>query len=112
MQLAIKPSIHSSNSSKQESQQQEEEKEAQGMTIFGIPIPKIPFSLSFGLAPTISQGLIPLPIGRKGDDPSATDLMADSSEKRRQTVSKDHPKEKNHTWLTFFPHLGSGLNVQ
>ena len=43
---------------------------------------------------TISQGLIPLPIGRKGDDPSATDLMADSSEKRRQTESKDLPKGK------------------
>ena len=68
------------------------------MTIFGIPIPKIPFSLSFGLAPTISQGLIPLPIGRKGDtDPSATDLIPESSEKRRHTVAaavpNDHPKE-------------------
>ena len=41
-----------------------------GMSIFGIPIPTIPISLSFGLAPAISQvftngGLIP--IGRKGE---------------------------------------------
>ena len=75
------------------------------MTIFGIPIPKIPFSLSFGLAPTISQGLIPLPIGRKGDtDPSATDLMPESSEKRRHTVAavpKDHPKESIHSHTLF-----------
>ena len=39
---------------RQESQPAQEEKD-EGMTIFGIPIPKIPFSLSFGLAPTISQ---------------------------------------------------------
>ena len=44
----------------------EEVKEEGGMTIFGIPIPKIPFPiLSFGLAPALSHGL--LPIGRKGD---------------------------------------------
>ena len=41
-----------------------------GLSIFGIPIPTIPISLSFGLAPAISQvfsngGLIPL--GRKGE---------------------------------------------
>ena len=43
----------------------------EGLSIFGIPIPKIPFPiLSFGLAPTtLSHGL--LPIGRKGD-PSAS----------------------------------------
>ena len=42
----------------------------EGLSIFGIPIPTIPISLSFGLAPAISQvfsngGLIPL--GRKGE---------------------------------------------
>ncbi len=58
----------------------QEEAQQEGLTIFGIPIPKIPFSLSFGLAPTLSQGLIPLPIGRKGDDPSAADLVPDSSD--------------------------------
>lgn len=85
------------------------------MTIFGIPIPKIPFSLSFGLAPTISQGLIPLPIGRKGDDPSATDLMPESSEKRRHTVAvpkEDQPKGPIHTlFLTFYTaYLNKGKN--
>ena len=44
--------------------------EDKGLSIFGIPIPTIPISLSFGLAPAISQvfsngGLIPL--GRKGE---------------------------------------------
>ena len=38
----------------------------EGLSIFGIPIPKIPLPiLSFGLTPAISHGL--LPIGRKGD---------------------------------------------
>ena len=81
------------------------------MTIFGIPIPKIPFSLSFGLAPTISQGLIPLPIGRKGDDPSATDLMADSSEKRRQTVSKDLPKGKKSHLVNIYSTFGAQVET-
>ena len=47
----------------------EEEKveEEKGLSIFGIPIPSIPISLSFGLAPAISQfmsngGLLPLGI--------------------------------------------------
>ena len=33
----------------------------EGLTIFGIPIPKIPFPiLSFGLTPTLSHGLLPI----------------------------------------------------
>ena len=41
-----------------------DEKE-EGLSIFGIPIPKIPLPiLSFGLTPAISHGL--LPIGRYG----------------------------------------------
>ncbi len=44
----------------------EDEKKEEGMSIFGIPIPQIPFPiLSFGLAPALSHGL--LPIGRKGE---------------------------------------------
>ena len=44
--------------------------ESKGLSIFGIPIPTIPISLSFGLVPALTQafangGLIPL--GRKGE---------------------------------------------
>jgi len=45
-----------------------DEPKEEGFTIFGLPIPKIPVSLSFGLAPAIASGLLPIPsIGRKGD---------------------------------------------
>ncbi len=39
-----------------------EENQEDGLSIFGIPIPKIPFPiLSFGLAPTtLSHGLLPI----------------------------------------------------
>ena len=46
------------------------------------------------------QGLIPLPIGRKGDTDGAADLIPESSEKRRHTVAavdNDHPKEPIHS---------------
>ena len=50
------------------------------------------------------QGLIPLPIGRKGDTDGAADLIPESSEKRRHTVAaveNDHPKGwiHSHTML-------------
>ena len=63
------------------------------MSIFGIPIPTIPISLSFGLAPAISQvfsngGLIP--IGRKGEaakekfaiEETDDDLLTDDDQTR------------------------------
>ena len=81
-QLGDTPTIYASlgeSSGSQESEKSEEtgENEEEGMSIFGIPIPKIPFPiLSFGLAPTtLSHGL--LPIGRKGDPGSSE---SDSSE--------------------------------
>jgi hypothetical protein len=66
-------------------------KEEGGMTIFGIPIPKIPFPiLSFGLAPALSHGL--LPIGRKGDPMSsgAANLVKEltSAVGRRQSAAQ------------------------
>ena len=49
------------------------------MTIFGIPIPSLPMNFpSFSLAPALSQGLLPLPVGRKGDG-SASDMATDES---------------------------------
>jgi hypothetical protein len=64
------------------------------MTIFGIPIPKIPFPiLSFGLAPALSHGL--LPIGRKGDPlaSGAANLvkeLAESAVSRRRSPPGDN----------------------
>ena len=57
----------SNNITDTESEKSDESGDDEGLSIFGIPIPKIPFPiLSFGLAPTtLSHGL--LPIGRKGD---------------------------------------------
>ena len=53
----------------------------------------------------MSQGLIPLPIGRKGDTDGAADLIPESSEKRRHTVAaaveNDHPKEWIHSHTQF-----------
>ena len=69
------------------------------MSIFGIPIPKIPFPiLSFGLAPTtLSHGL--LPIGRKGD-PSA-DSEAEETNNRRKTSQEitRGPDNVDPIWL-------------
>ena len=50
------------------------------------------------------QGLIPLPIGRKGDTDGAGDLIPESSEKRRHTVAaveNDHPKGWIHSLTQF-----------
>ena len=58
----------------------ETEKDEEGLSIFGIPIPKIPLPiLSFGLTPAFSHGL--LPIGRKGD-PSSTEEDVIRTKKR------------------------------
>jgi hypothetical protein len=74
-----------------EEQKQEPEPEPPGLTIFGIPIPRIPFNLSFGLAPTLSQGLIPLSIGRKGDGPSDSDLIDSKTRIATKKKKKQQP---------------------
>lgn len=70
IQAGDTPTIYASLSESESEKSAEDLKEAEddeGLSIFGIPIPKIPFPiLSFGLAPTtLSHGL--LPIGRKGE---------------------------------------------
>ena len=66
-----------------------------GMTIFGIPIPKIPFPiLSFGRAPALSHGL--LPIGRKGD-PMNSGAASIVQELAESAVTRDQ------CCKTFFP---------
>jgi hypothetical protein len=69
------PTIYAQiNENNQETEKVEEPQE-QGLTIFGLPIPKIPISLSFGLAPALATGLLPLPsIGRKGDSLNTGDV--------------------------------------
>ena len=69
-QLSEDENESSSGGESEKSDEDTKNGDEDGMSIFGIPIPKIPFPiLSFGLAPTtFSHGL--LPIGRKGD-PSA-----------------------------------------
>merc|ERR1712223_1910512 len=80
----------SKNSTDTSLDKEEEAKDDEGLSIFGIPIPKIPFPiLSFGLAPTtLSHGL--LPIGRKGD-PSADQIEQDEN-RRKQSTSAHHPE--------------------
>ena len=94
-QLGDTPTIYASlgeTSDSQESGEKSEETENEGddgMSIFGIPIPKIPFPiLSFGLAPTtLSHGL--LPIGRKGDPGSSE---SDSSEAGLNRKTANQPE--------------------
>ncbi len=66
----------------------------QGLTIFGIPIPKIPISLSFGLAPALSTGLLPLPsIGRKGDSIGGPDETVNTNSYHKQLK----PQKSSHS---------------
>jgi len=86
---------------KKNSSTTEDEKKEEGMSIFGIPIPQIPFPiLSFGLAPALSHGL--LPIGRKGETDNvgsnAATLvkeLAESAVSRRQLA--DMTRGPDHT---------------
>ena len=79
------------------------------MSIFGIPIPTIPISLSFGLAPAISQvfsngGLIP--IGRKGEaakekfaiEETDDDLLTDDDQTRG-------PDTQTPVWVDKFKNI-------
>jgi len=64
------PTIYAGAANHSDIEKVDNAEEAAGLSIFGIPIPSIPISLSFGLAPALSQvfsngGLIPL--GRKGE---------------------------------------------
>jgi len=64
------PTIYAGSTNHSDIEKVDNAEEGAGLSIFGIPIPSIPISLSFGLAPAISQvfsngGLIPL--GRKGE---------------------------------------------
>ena len=63
----------------------------------------------------IMQGLIPLPIGRKGDTDGAADLIPESSEKRRHTVAaaveNDHPKGWIHSHTQFDEMSAKLLNL-
>ena len=69
----------------------ETEKDEEGLTIFGIPIPKIPLPiLSFGLTPAISHGL--LPIGRKGDPSSSEDDVIRTQKRPINTRYKQKPQ--------------------
>ncbi len=68
----------------------EDEDKDEGLSIFGIPIPKIPISLSFGLAPALASGLLPLPIGRKGDSLDAEDDVVASSSHHHQLQQQHH----------------------
>ncbi len=60
------PTIYAGSDIGDEKQDDEDKPEDEkGLSIFGIPIPSLPISLSFGLAPAISQfmangGLLPL----------------------------------------------------
>ena len=69
----------------------ETEKEEEGLSIFGIPIPKIPLPiLSFGLTPAFSHGL--LPIGRKGDPSSTEDDVIRTKKRPVNTRYKQKPQ--------------------
>jgi len=64
------PTIYAGAADDADMEKVDAEEEEKGMSIFGIPIPSIPISLSFGLVPALTQafsngGLIPL--GRKGE---------------------------------------------
>ena len=64
------PTIYAAAAENGDVEKVDGDEESKGMSIFGIPIPSIPISLSFGLVPALSQvfangGLIPL--GRKGE---------------------------------------------
>jgi hypothetical protein len=88
----------------EDAQKEETEKEEEGLTIFGIPIPKIPLPiLSFGLAPAISHGL--LPIGRKGDPSSTED---DVIRTRKRPINTRYKPNHSDTQQQLIPDLTRG----
>ena len=72
-----------------------------GLSIFGIPIPRLPLNFGFGLTPAFSSGLLPLNIGRKGD---ALDIDGGSGTtiKKKKKPVKDKtrgPDILNPIWI-------------
>ena len=83
---------------------EDSEKEEEGLSIFGIPIPKIPLPiLSFGLMPAMSHGL--LPIGRKGD-PSSTE--EDVIRTRKRPVNTRYKQKDPSVAQQLIPDLTRG----
>ena len=83
---------------------EDSEKEEEGLSIFGIPIPKIPLPiLSFGLMPAMSHGL--LPIGRKGD-PSSTE--EDVIRTRKRPVNTRYKQKDPSVTQQLIPDLTRG----
>lgn len=79
-----------------------------GMSIFGIPIPTIPISLSFGLAPAISQvfsngGLVP--IGRKGEAAKEKFSIDTSDELLTEDDQTRGPDTQTPVWVDKFKNI-------
>ena len=78
------------------------------MSIFGIPIPTIPISLSFGLAPAISQvfsngGLVP--IGRKGEAAKEKFSIDSSDEMLTDDDQTRGPDTQTPVWVDKFKNI-------
>ena len=78
------------------------------MSIFGIPIPAIPISLSFGLAPAISQvfsngGLIP--IGRKGEAAQEKFSIGQTEEMLTDDDQTRGPDTQTPVWVDKFKNI-------
>lgn len=78
------------------------------MSIFGIPIPTIPISLSFGLAPAISQvfsngGL--LPIGRKGEAATEKFAIGSTDEMLTDDDQTRGPDTQTPVWVDKFKNI-------
>jgi len=97
MYAGIKNMTQHEEDTEGESEEGADDKE-EGLSIFGIPIPKIPLPiLSFGLAPALSHGL--LPIGRKGD---AAEVTAGPADRRTRLPPLDGtrgPDEVSPIWV-------------
>ena len=82
--------------------------DSKGMSIFGIPIPAIPISLSFGLAPAISQvfsngGL--LPIGRKGEAATEKFSISQTEEMLTDDDQTRGPDTQTPVWVDKFKNI-------
>ena len=82
--------------------------DSKGMSIFGIPIPAIPISLSFGLAPAISQvfsngGL--LPIGRKGEAATEKFSIGQTEEMLTDDDQTRGPDTQTPVWVDKFKNI-------
>ena len=92
------------NINEHEEKEEEPEKEEEGLSIFGIPIPKIPLPiLSFGLTPAFSHGL--LPIGRKGDPSSTED---DVIRTRKRPINTRYKQKQPDIPQQLIPDLTRG----